>query len=83
MVASHKDGRQAVLRVTGKSQISKTTFNCSCDNFIAESPFLHFDADQDLCIRLQYSLSPQAPGGDFISSDSFCFGLRGPPPIHS
>lgn len=79
-MATHRDGRSGLaMASSGKAQLSKTTFNCQCDNFIAESPFLHYDTVNDLFIPVTYSDYLDRAGYYFISSDSFYFGLRGPP----
>ena len=79
MVAAHKDGRSGVSPVSDKAQFGKTSFNCPCDNFIAESPFLHDHSVNDFFIGASFAVYKAPAGKFFISSASFCFGLRGPP----
>jgi len=79
-VATHKDGRSGLaLPFQGKAQLGKATINCQYDDFIAESPFLHYDTATEPFIPVVYSDYQDQRGDYFISSDSFCFGLRGPP----
>jgi hypothetical protein len=81
-VATHKDGRATALPVSGKAQFNKSTFNCPCDNFIAESPFIHHETVKDLFVLFGYNVHQASPVTHFISFRDLCFGLRGPPAGH-
>lgn len=78
VLANHKDRTSIIDTHTG-DQLSKTGFNCKCENQVAESPFT---TPVETVLASLFSLheKPQSPSlYAFYASPYFFFELRGPP----
>ncbi len=80
LVATHKDGSaNAAANHSDEEAISKSTFNCQCDNLISESPFVAQSYPVNVSLAIPYASYSCNPVAVYYSSDHFSFGLRGPP----
>lgn len=78
--AGHTD---TVRKITNNQaeQIGKQTFNCHCDNIVAESPFTETDKASIFPPQQSYNLFKAVSQVLFFSSPSTLHSLRGPPVV--
>lgn len=78
--ADHTD---TVRKITHNKteQIGKQTFNCDCNNIVAESPFTETSIVCILPAPLSYNLFKAERQLLFFSSPSVLHSLRGPPVV--
>lgn len=77
-LANHTDTVKRSVETTG-DYIGKQTFNCHCDNIVAESPFT-----ETAKTIITYPLQPHSSVNaelqvQYFSSQRFHYSLRGPP----
>lgn len=79
-LADHTD---TVKKITNNQteQIGKQTFNCHCDNIVAESPFTEIAKVSILPPQQSYNLFKAERQVLFFSSPSPLHSLRGPPVV--
>ncbi|HVM87856.1 MAG TPA: hypothetical protein VMT76_06680 [Puia sp.] len=80
LVADHRDTPLA-HNYSHDQQVSKTGFNCNCDNLVVESPFVNNIDRIDVKITRNFSEQYIAYTNYFISLHQVYFTLRGPPLI--
>lgn len=79
-LAGHSDTVKKSLNTTGE-QFGKQTFNCHCDNIVAESPFTEPVGIIPAPIKAFFSIKQVAHSTQFISSPAIFYSLRGPPAV--
>jgi hypothetical protein len=80
LVADHRDTPRSHNN-SKEQQLSKTGFNCNCDNLVVEWPFVNDYTPIDLSIEQNFSEQTIAYTNNFHSLHYFYFELRGPPAI--
>ncbi|HQW92010.1 MAG TPA: hypothetical protein PKY28_02880 [Ferruginibacter sp.] len=60
-------------------QLGKRTFNCHCDNIVAESPFTDISKEIQFAVNRLFSPEKVEKPIHFLSSPHTFFLLRGPP----
>ncbi|HLK30081.1 MAG TPA: hypothetical protein VKT28_15985 [Puia sp.] len=78
LVADHRDTPRSHNN-SKEQQLSKTGFNCNCDNLVVESPFVNDYVEIDLSVTQNFSGQKIAYENNFYSLHYFYFELRGPP----
>jgi hypothetical protein len=78
LVADHRDTPRT-QNYTNEQQLSKTGFNCNCDNLVVESPFVNNYVPIELQLTRQFFETQIVYIDRFYSVDFFYFKLRGPP----
>ena len=79
-LADHTDTLKKSTNTTGK-QIGKKTFNCNCDNIVAESPFTESDKEIIVIPEQLFSLVKINNPVHFTTSLHIFYSLRGPPVV--
>ena len=79
--ASHKDAPGKKSSAGGEHQLAKSTYNCNCDNIVAESPFTEPAGIFGLAVFQPFSIEQKMDICSFHSSAFFLFTLRGPPVV--
>lgn len=79
-LAGHTDTVKKFFTASGK-QLGKLTFNCHCDNIVAESPFTESVAITPAPLKAFFSIKQAADLAQFISSPAIFYSLRGPPAV--
>ena len=79
-LAGHSDTVKKSFTATGK-QLGKQTFNCHCDNIVAESPFTEAGEIIPTPLKAFFSIKQAADLAPFISSPAIFYSLRGPPAV--
>ena len=79
LVTHHKDNHTGTI--DAKPRITRSGYNCDCENLVAESTFEYTNAVPEfitpvLFVTHQYIITPF-----FHSQDSYVAGLRGPPMV--
>jgi hypothetical protein len=79
-LANHTDTVKKTAEAKG-DQLGKQTFNCHCDNIVAESPFtgpskaiITYSSQPFSSVKVDLQVR-------FISSQRFLYSLRGPPTV--
>jgi len=80
LVADHRDTPRSQNH-SKQNQLSKTGFNCNCENLVVESPFVNDFIPLNLSIATQFAQEQIVYTDDFHSLNYFYFELRGPPAI--
>jgi len=80
LVADHRDTPRSHNN-SKQNQLSKTGFNCNCENLVVESPFVNDFVPFNLSIASQFANRQFVYNDDFRSVNHFYFELRGPPAI--
>jgi hypothetical protein len=62
-------------------QISKQTFNCHCDNIVAESPFTETEIFKSLSPIQIFAVAAIVDIAQLTSSPIIFYSLRGPPVV--
>lgn len=78
LVADHRDTPLA-QNYSDQQQVSKTGFNCNCDNLVVELPFVNDIARIEVAVSQHFSGQSNAYINHFSSPNCFYFELRGPP----
>jgi hypothetical protein len=79
-LANHSDTVKKSTHTNG-DQLGKKTFNCNCDNIVAESPFTEPDKAIITYPTQCFSLHKAEPQVQSTSSPYFLYSLRGPPAV--
>ena len=79
-LAGHSDTVKKSL-TTSAEQLGKQTFNCHCDNIVAESPFTEPGKIIAASPIVFLSIKQAADLAPFISSPDIFYLLRGPPAV--
>lgn len=79
-LAGHSDTVKKTFNTTGK-QLGKQTFNCHCDNIVAESPFTGPGKIIPATPIVFLSIKQAADIAPFISPTDIFHSLRGPPAV--
>ena len=66
---------------TKADQISKKTFNCHCDNLVAESPFTETETFKSLSPLSIFAVTTIVDIVQLPSSPTIFYSLRGPPVV--
>ncbi len=79
-LANHTD---TCKKITDKNteQLSKKTFNCHCDNIVAESPFTETEIFKNLSPIQIFVLATNINIVQLPSSPTIFYSLRGPPVV--
>lgn len=79
-LANHTDTVKKYSHTKG-NQLGKKTFNCHCDNIVAESPFTE-PAKEVIYLHVQpFALIKVDKPVHFITSPHIFYSLRGPPTV--
>jgi hypothetical protein len=78
LVANHKD-TPLKPNSANTEQLSKSGFNCDCDNLVVESPFVDDHSVTEIIIPVLFSLHINKDVNDFNVVSKFYIELRGPP----
>jgi hypothetical protein len=78
LVADHRDTPRS-HNSSKEQQLSKTGFNCNCDNLVVESPFINDFAAVRLSDQPEFAKRHITFINDFSFPFLFYFRLRGPP----
>ena len=79
-LAGHSDTVKKSFTATGE-QLGKQTFNCHCDNIVAESPFTEPVVIIPAPLKEFFSIKQAAHVAQFITSPAIFYSLRGPPAV--
>ena len=79
-LADHTDTLKKITATKG-DQFGKKTFNCHCDNIVAESPFTEPAKDIFTPAEQLFSLLKFQQRVQFSSSQHILYSLRGPPTV--
>ncbi|MES2372310.1 MAG: hypothetical protein V4557_07010 [Bacteroidota bacterium] len=80
LVANHKDGKtKASLPDRYSTQLSKSSFNCQCDNLISESPFVDEVPSSFVLLKISFAAYKNVFVEEVHSTQRYCSALRGPP----
>jgi hypothetical protein len=79
-LANHTD---TYKKSTGskEQQVGKETFNCHCDNLVAESPFAEPEKLKNLSPLQVFTIITTADIVQLPSSPTIFYSLRGPPVV--
>jgi hypothetical protein len=64
-----------------KEQVGKQTFNCHCDNLVAESPFTETETFKSLSPLQIFAITITVDITQLTSSPTIFYSLRGPPVV--
>jgi len=78
--ASHKNSSQK-SPASDQQQVAKSSISCTCDNFVAGSPFTEAGIVFQLSSLEFFSRKQETKPVHFFSSPHFFFSLRGPPVV--
>jgi hypothetical protein len=79
-LANHRD----TCKKTGDTkadQLSNKTFNCHCDNLVAESPFTETKTFKNISPLLIFAITTTVDIAQLPSSPTIFYSLRGPPVV--
>ncbi len=79
LLVSHKDSFKQITE--GKTEISKASFHCQCDNLVATSPFTATDEKPDLYLPFIFVSYQVDVSSTNLSPAHPYFKLRGPPAL--
>ena len=79
-LANHTDTLKKYTNTTDE-QIGKTTFNCHCDNLVAESPFTETETFISLPLIQIFAIAATVDIVPLPSSPIIFYSLRGPPVV--
>jgi hypothetical protein len=79
-VANHTDTYKKSAD-TKSPQIGNKTFNCHCDNIVAESPFTETETFKNLSPLPVFSVTTTADIVQFPAYPTIFYSLRGPPVV--
>jgi hypothetical protein len=79
-LADHTDTVKKITDTKG-DQFGKKTFNCHCDNIVAESPFTEPAKEIFTPAEQKFSLLKAEEQVQFTSSQNILHSLRGPPAV--
>lgn len=79
-LADHTDTLKKIT-ATNHEQVGKQTFNCNCDNIVAQSPFT--DPDKEIITPVENFFSSFVVGKHvhFTTALHIFYSLRGPPAV--
>lgn len=66
---------------TKAQQVGKQTFNCHCDNIVAESPFTETETCAGLAPTQIFAITTTVDIVQLTSSPAIFYSLRGPPVV--
>ena len=80
IIASHEDDI-CLLTNHDLTSVHKAGFHCSCENLVAESPFIETIVFHELKAPIVFSVFAARDGYHFYSIHHFFAELRGPPAV--
>ena len=80
IIASHQDDI-CLISNHEITNVHKAGFHCSCENLVAESPFIESVSFQELKAPVLFSVFAGRAGFDFYNLHHFFAELRGPPAL--
>jgi len=78
--ANHKNSAQK-FPASDHPQVDRSSISCTCDNFVAGSPFTEVVVGFQLSSLEFFSIKQETNPVHFFSSPHFFFSLRGPPVV--
>jgi len=81
LVANHKDTTTYSKLTDGKTELSKSGFNCQVDNLVATSPFTYRDEKPEITLPAFFVSHLEVVTLSNLSSSHISLTSRGPPAL--